>query len=375
MTERLDIYGIVATQLGDRYKVFSLAIDGPHQPLSHLRLRIAERLGIDPNSPYAEQLLVWRIDEDVSEDDSRLLHGNTSDPEALFELTRLPESVRTVGTWIPKALGTSNTLHVLVQLPSVPATTDAFDFATELEALPPAYSETPRVHTLVPSRDTKNPAPRDPDIDAHYPVPVLATRVSSRAASMKPASATSSSSARMGSTCTPSDELNNSKRAAAASSASTPPVEREESYGTIMGRLDNPPPLVPITAFPKRSDPAHSAGKTSDGLGDFHDDAHVRSRRRKLLGWGLLVVLLVAAVIGAVAGVVVSKNHKASPDETPTPSVFPSTTSATTRASATTTASAPPAAATPSDARILILPEVDFLSSPVVGTPKNVGSA
>ncbi|KAJ3162688.1 hypothetical protein HDU86_003661 [Geranomyces michiganensis] len=154
MSSAVYLHGVVAT--ADRgYRVFSLRLRSRSLPFSQACLLVARRLAIDPNSLLTERLRIYRFEEEVDEDDARLLRGR-DDPTALFRLSLLRESLRDVGEVLPR-IGIK-ALHVLVRLPDA-ADEQAFE---GLEALPPAYSvasgnEFPTLPSEQPgSRDTKS---------------------------------------------------------------------------------------------------------------------------------------------------------------------------------------------------------------------------
>ncbi|KAJ3156169.1 hypothetical protein HDU86_004137 [Geranomyces michiganensis] len=133
------LFGIVAAESGG-YRVFSVRLASPNVPLADVRLNIASRLGIDPNSPAADLIQVYRIDEDLHNDDERLkpsiARGYDNDPQAVFALTELPETMDPVSQSIPRIA--NSCLHVLVRLPVTGGGADVSDFY----GLPPAYVPT-----------------------------------------------------------------------------------------------------------------------------------------------------------------------------------------------------------------------------------------
>ncbi|KAI8916544.1 hypothetical protein DFJ77DRAFT_460209 [Powellomyces hirtus] len=188
------LYGLVASPHPSPdhrpYNVFSLRIDSPNVPLAELRIHVATRLGLDPNSPHAGAIHVYRLDEDVSDNDKRLLHADT-DPTSLFQLTRMQDSLQTVGSWIPRATDrATHGFHLLVSLPAASAAAASEADLGWLNTLPPAYSENafadpPAMptawssRTMIPDEDQKSrpvsPNPSDSfhsHINVAMPVPL-----------------------------------------------------------------------------------------------------------------------------------------------------------------------------------------------------------
>ncbi|KAJ3159319.1 hypothetical protein HDU86_001923 [Geranomyces michiganensis] len=127
------LFGLVSTVEG-RYKVFSVRTE-PSLPLLRFRILLAERLGV----AHPETLTVWRLNEDLGNDDKRLLQGD-EDPATLFDVTELPETFASLASWIENL--EENTLHVVVRVPAG-AGAPAGEMVANLEtvdALPPAYS-------------------------------------------------------------------------------------------------------------------------------------------------------------------------------------------------------------------------------------------
>ncbi|KAJ3138265.1 hypothetical protein HDU90_001227 [Geranomyces variabilis] len=145
------------------YRVFSLCVAGTDVPLAHVRLQIAARLGLDPNSPLADLLDVYRVDEDLRDDDPRLHRRATSsssssssahaDPSAVFALTMLPETMQPLAQWIPNI--SKSSLHILVRLPAASRQEQQREERTPPsanEGLPPAYAP------VVVEEDDEEPA-------------------------------------------------------------------------------------------------------------------------------------------------------------------------------------------------------------------------
>ncbi|KAJ3150813.1 hypothetical protein HDU89_002809 [Geranomyces variabilis] len=134
-SDQVYLFGVVADADG-RYQVFSLRVQ-PDLPLLRFRILLANHLGGIELQP--DRLDIWRIDEDIHDDDKRLLYAR-EDPASQFRLTELPRAFQTVGSWIPSI--DRKILHVLVRLPmngssaSAPINRESFD------ALPPAYTQT-----------------------------------------------------------------------------------------------------------------------------------------------------------------------------------------------------------------------------------------
>ncbi|KAJ3020192.1 hypothetical protein HKX48_001192, partial [Thoreauomyces humboldtii] len=113
MARAVRLFGIIAepTATG-AYNVFDLELEDPDTPLSQVKTQIAAHLGLDP---VDQRLNVYRIDEDITNDDPRLRKGaSLVDPMAVFQLTPLPDISQSVSRWIPE-IGSKNAPHVLVQ--------------------------------------------------------------------------------------------------------------------------------------------------------------------------------------------------------------------------------------------------------------------
>ncbi|KAJ3009463.1 hypothetical protein HKX48_007923 [Thoreauomyces humboldtii] len=159
------LFGVVATP--SRYKFFSLQLEDSsvHLPLSQVRILISNRLSINPNASAADDLCLYRFEEDLETTDPRLASVGTESPTASFRLTLLPESLHDVATWIPN-LEKRNLLHVLVTLPEASPHPHAGhlivgDAAGFLEDLPPpAYSHAEgSTLPVLPSIRTSIPVP------------------------------------------------------------------------------------------------------------------------------------------------------------------------------------------------------------------------
>ncbi|KAI8907646.1 hypothetical protein DFJ77DRAFT_173862 [Powellomyces hirtus] len=144
-----------------RYRVFSVKVD-TDVPLTELRIHVATRLGFEANSWNAGAFSLYRIDEDILEDDKRLLESDEHhDPSKIFQLVALPdsfpESLQDVNTWIPEISDKSKKrLHLLVQLPRVQDEDTRWDLQgragrATVNSLPPAYTANGRREADRPS--------------------------------------------------------------------------------------------------------------------------------------------------------------------------------------------------------------------------------
>ncbi|KAJ3168089.1 hypothetical protein HDU87_001260 [Geranomyces variabilis] len=129
------LFGLVSTGDGRGYKVFSLRVD-PQLPLLRFCILLAEHLGV----VHPDRLDIWRLDENVNDNDKRLLHAH-QDPATQFRLTELPRAFQTVGSWLPSI--EENTLHILVRLPEDADASSANHFEWS-DALPPSYTHARR---------------------------------------------------------------------------------------------------------------------------------------------------------------------------------------------------------------------------------------
>ncbi|KAJ3157705.1 hypothetical protein HDU89_000082 [Geranomyces variabilis] len=104
------------------YRTFSIYTDAATSSLADLRALVAARVGAEfvftpqtlrTTTSVAPALGVFRIDEDLSPHDVRLLHAERN-PRHLFRLTELPDSVGgLLKVWVPR-IGDKSALHILV---------------------------------------------------------------------------------------------------------------------------------------------------------------------------------------------------------------------------------------------------------------------
>ncbi|KAI9100347.1 hypothetical protein DFS34DRAFT_693071 [Phlyctochytrium arcticum] len=134
------LYGVVAEGPGKPYKLFTLRLRSDIV-LARLRVIVATRLGIDPNSWLAGELRLLRFDETICEDDERLKQAEEH-PEKAFKATLLPDSLQPLGTHIPEVLlqQKQHGLHLLVDMGARAARTSEESTHLRMDTLPPAYS-------------------------------------------------------------------------------------------------------------------------------------------------------------------------------------------------------------------------------------------
>ncbi|KAJ3180061.1 hypothetical protein HDU87_002285 [Geranomyces variabilis] len=104
------------------YRTFSIYTDAATSSLADLRALVAARVGAEfvftpqtlrTTASVAPSLGVFRIDEDLSPHDVRLLHAERN-PRHLFRLTELPDSAGgLLKVWVPR-IGDKAALHILV---------------------------------------------------------------------------------------------------------------------------------------------------------------------------------------------------------------------------------------------------------------------
>ncbi|KAJ3161224.1 hypothetical protein HDU88_007397 [Geranomyces variabilis] len=328
--EALPLYGVVAAPSGG-YRVFTVRLAGLDVPLAHVRLQIASRLGIDPNSPSADILDVYRVDEALHEDDERLrVNYVHDDPAAIFALTRLPETMNPVSQWIPNLANSS--LHVLVRLPGG---IDS-DYA-----MPPAYGdETPAPSdvaladgkVLAPSAIAESSSRFGDDGTPNYPQPevhVDAVRTSlPTSAQQALPEIIHSEIGELNSRPTTYEDFMNRVSVTASGPANT----EHHKYS----------PVAPLTI-------SHKIGNGEQTLDAVtHTTAAPFYLRRKWLVVGLLFVLV---IIATVVGVVVATKKRQSassdsilapPDATPSASPTPSAPGGTPSENPTSTAPSNP---------------------------------
>ncbi|KAI8909353.1 hypothetical protein DFJ77DRAFT_118953 [Powellomyces hirtus] len=343
------LHAIVATAASpteaSRYKVFSLRIESPNVPLSQLRIHAATKLGIDPNSWMADALMLYRIDETLLEDDTRLLQGE-KDPTTLFRLTDVPDSLQNVGRWFPDVTNeanVTNALHLLVQLPpamDAGSSSAAGPSLASLSALPPAYSsladaapipasaqDSKAAYVDAPERrqplptDQKNGAETAGYSSAQPPLQVTTTLLSNAAPATAMACVAGAQQPDAGAPY----------RAPTASSAfSYDDYVRHSFQHSGNLAMDNPTPAPKI----------HTPKPTSYTIAEpeicpqGRDEAKGMMRRRLI--WGLLVGLVLLVAVIAVVVVMVNKSKGSSSSsenvdgsKNPTSSVGPSPTSGT----------------------------------------------
>ncbi|KAI8585565.1 hypothetical protein BDZ88DRAFT_455815 [Geranomyces variabilis] len=263
------LFGLVSTVEG-RYKVFSIRTE-PTLPILRFRILLAERLGV----AHPETLTVWRLNEDLEDDDKRLLQGH-EDPVGLFDVTELPESFATLESWISNL--ERNTLHVVVRVPpsaGAPAGEQVANLQT-VDALPPAYSYD-SANGDAPYWGSRNAVSAkspmigfEQEYGASLPPPHTAVAVAPMSLSHP--------------------SVNSS---APTSSAASTLVEHVSSASASDKRFS-------IVA----ADPA--MGKAT------HEIINPRRRRRLLLALVSALTLLVLATVAIIVGVVVAKNNSAS---------------------------------------------------------------
>ncbi|KAJ2999595.1 hypothetical protein HKX48_003368, partial [Thoreauomyces humboldtii] len=263
MGSEVYLFGLIANEHDGRYKVFNVRLPSSDVPLPRVRILVAERLGLDPNTPHADQLQIWRLDEQVADDDERLV-TSTTDPTSVFTLTAWPDSFRSIGSWIPKLENT--TIHVLVKIAHERRMEAYPAQVAVLDALPPAYTfpmerrDHPKLLEAGNGTPASLRAAQDPSLSHTVP-----------------------------------------------------------TYDTIMSSLEGPgsasqrPQIVDV-------DVAGKAGK--GGITKEGSDGVPFLRRRNVLLLLLLLVLLV--VVGAVIGVVVSKKRSDAQEPYPPPTPWPS---------------------------------------------------
>ncbi|KAI9101817.1 hypothetical protein DFS34DRAFT_432710 [Phlyctochytrium arcticum] len=145
------IYGVVAEGPGQPYKMFTLRLSEDIN-LARLRVLVATRLGIDPNSWLAGQLKLYRFDEVIHEEDERLQQAEEH-PNKSFKTTPLPESLQSISSHIPDVVLQKqgekvSGVHILVEMAPLDAQEDDDEETIpmrlpEMEILPPAYSQVP----------------------------------------------------------------------------------------------------------------------------------------------------------------------------------------------------------------------------------------
>ncbi|KAJ3019315.1 hypothetical protein HKX48_002211 [Thoreauomyces humboldtii] len=319
------LFGVVATS--SRYKFFSLQLESStYLPLSQVRILISSRLGLDPNASAADDLSLYRFDEDLELTDPRLsIASPLVDPRTSFRITLLPESLQDVTTWIPN-IEHRNVLHVLVTLREMHlGNQDARGFVpgdgTFLEDLPPpAYSHVE--DHIVPAASLT----RAPTVVAAVPLMPEPPPVT---------------------------HLRKMDRLVTAPGTSVD-VRRP---GHAIGKADSPTLTVtpPHTTHQAHPDPATPevavSGSTYHGLMQLvtensKDPEALElpssvNRRRKLL-LGLIIGLVITIIGGATAGFAIAKDkHNTSPSTTPSaPAPAPFQGSSSTSPTVTTTSSA-----------------------------------
>ncbi|KAI9091698.1 hypothetical protein DFS34DRAFT_653373 [Phlyctochytrium arcticum] len=142
----ISIYGVVAEGPGTPYRLFTLDLNRDIN-LARLRVLVARRLNIDPNSWLAGQFKIYRLDEIITEDDERLKEA-VEHPRKMFQMTLLPESLQMLSAYFPSIFAHSSHsgVHLLIDIDQ-PASgpNHAQDTYPQLHTdnFPPAYSALP----------------------------------------------------------------------------------------------------------------------------------------------------------------------------------------------------------------------------------------
>ncbi|KAJ3133105.1 hypothetical protein HDU90_006448 [Geranomyces variabilis] len=302
------LFGVVADADG-RYQVFSLRVQ-LDLPLLRFRILLANHLGGIELQP--DRLDIWRIDEDIHDDDKRLLYAR-EDPASQFRLTELPRAFQTVGSWIPSI--DRNILHVLVRLPMNGSSASAPINRESVDALPPAYTQTRAnapygdagVSGKIPigANEALRGGHNDITSPAHHPsssgLPAPPHRTGSLAAytaisSQDPASNTSSA---------------------------TFPAHEFATYDSMMDKLTAE---SSATHTPAGDLSLTSRTNQRPDIAQLEERLPFFRRKRNIWSAGVLAVLLIG---GISAGIVISRRKREgvapSPSPTPSPTVSPTT--------------------------------------------------